>query len=246
MGGAASSSSGDDSPPKVFINYRKNDAEGWARLLYDRLAARFGADNVFLDQVTLEPGVKWLADIRSRPGTCAAFIALLGPKWASIMHERAGSSEEDQVRARSRSHCKRLGRRDGHPVLVGNAAMPLKDDLPSFQYLWPLLHRQNAELRPSRLDADVGVLIEQLEQVAAKSEPDPSHRRPAREPERSLDSQVEHEDRVAPRPDRRHYADLVQLMVEDGSVVPFLGPGANSSDRTERSERRRLWLPPRC
>ena len=30
-------------PLKVFINYRRRDAGGWAVALYERLAARFGS-----------------------------------------------------------------------------------------------------------------------------------------------------------------------------------------------------------
>ena len=69
----ASTSSGDGQQLKIFINYRRDDAAAHARLLYDRLAGHFGAENVFLDVVTLRPGVRWLDEIRSHseaPGCC--------------------------------------------------------------------------------------------------------------------------------------------------------------------------------
>ena len=45
-------------PPRVsvFINYRHDDTQGEARLLYDRLASRFGSGNLFLDVRSLQPG----------------------------------------------------------------------------------------------------------------------------------------------------------------------------------------------
>ena len=50
---------------RVFINYRHDDTQGEARLLYDRLASRFGSGNLFLDVRSLQPGMKWL-DARKR------------------------------------------------------------------------------------------------------------------------------------------------------------------------------------
>ena len=39
----------------VFISYRRDDAPGYAGRLYDRLAAHFGADRVFMDVQGIEP-----------------------------------------------------------------------------------------------------------------------------------------------------------------------------------------------
>jgi hypothetical protein len=219
----------------VFINYRKAESSGWAHLLYDRLAAEFGAENVFLDQVTLEPGMKWLQDIRSRSATCAAFIALIGSEWASIMTKRAESGEEDLVRTEIEAALRKDSRvQEVIPALVDGAVIPRDEDLRYLGSVHPLLNRQQLDLRPSHWDSDVQILIERLRllKVAgeAKAEPPPAKpREPAGETVApSADGPA------APAPDRNHYDELVRLMLEDGSVVvPFLGPGANSCDRTE-------------
>jgi SIR2-like domain/TIR domain len=225
----------------VFINYRKAESAGWAHLLYDRLAAEFGAENVFLDQVTLEPGMKWLQDIRGRSAACAAFVALIGSEWASIMGKRAESGEEDLVRTEIEAAL-----RQGSPVqevipaLVDGAVIPREEDLRYLGSVHPLLNRQQLDLRPSHWDADVQILIERLKRLrraaAVKAEPTPA------KPLESTVTPVETaeaalapvEDTVAPPPDRNHYEELARLMLDDSSaLVPFLGPGANSCDRTE-------------
>jgi SIR2-like domain/TIR domain len=230
--GTESSGAGNPPAPKIFINYRHSEAGGWSRLLYERLAARFGKENVFLDTVNLTPGTKWLADIRSHSSNAGVFISLIGPKWVRIMMERARSSEEDHVRA----EIERALRKDSKvalivPTLIDEAVPPLESDLPSMRSLWPLLHCQVAQLRPSRLDADLDELIERIQQAAATVEQEPA---PVEEPRPSPPERTpRRQEQVAPAPDQYHYDELVRLMVEDGTVVPVLGPGANSSDRDE-------------
>jgi hypothetical protein len=42
---------------RVFISYRRQESSGLAGRLYDRLAARFGDDQVFMDVDTIALGV---------------------------------------------------------------------------------------------------------------------------------------------------------------------------------------------
>ena len=57
---------------RVFISYRHDDTWGAAQLLYDRLADRFGRENVFLD-THLQPGMEWLKEIKSHRDSCEYF-----------------------------------------------------------------------------------------------------------------------------------------------------------------------------
>lgn len=205
---------------EIFINYRKAEAAGWARLLYERLAAEFGKEHVFLDQVNLEPGEKWLHGIRSGSSGSTAFLALIGPRWAATLAERAESGAEDFVRDEIETALERgSGVREVIPALIEDAELPGKDDLRYVGSLKRLLNHQQLELRPSRWDADVELLVERLKR-----------------PPEDEDEEVEKEQQpaVAPPPDPAHYDELAHLLLEEGSlVVPFLGPGANSCDRTE-------------
>jgi hypothetical protein len=213
----------------VFINYRKAESSGWAHLLYDRLAAEFGAENVFLDQITLEPGTKWLQDIREQSAGCAAFVALIGPGWAATLSKRAEGDEEDFVRSEIEAALRKdSGVQEVIPALVDDAAIPRQDDLRYLGSIQALLRRQQADLRPSHWDADVRVLIERLKQLESEPEPEADLPPPAQPPAPVADAPV------ASPPNRDHFEEVVRLVLEDGSVVvPFLGPGANSCDRTE-------------
>jgi hypothetical protein len=228
---AAAAGSSDCPPVTVFVNYRKAEAAGWARLLYATLAAEFGGDNVFLDQVTLEPGVKWLQGIRSRSTGCTAFVALIGPKWAETLNQRAEGGEEDFVRSEIETALEGGSQvREVIPALIEGAAIPSKDDLRYLGSVKPLLSHQQVELRPASWDADVKVLIERLKRPAGGEEPEPE----AAPREAPPPASASGEGSVAAPPEQSHYDELAQLLLEEGSlVVPFLGTGTNSCDRTE-------------
>ncbi|HET7444674.1 MAG TPA: SIR2 family protein [Solirubrobacterales bacterium] len=215
----------------VFINYRRAESSGWARLLYDRLAKEFGAEAVFLDQVSLEPGVKWLGELRSRSGGSAILLALIGPEWAATMSRRAASEDEDFVRSEIEAALRRdSGVHEVIPTLVDDAVLPGEDDLRYLGGVHPLLKRQQAELRPGHWDADLQALIERLNELQAAA-PAPPPAGPAVAP---MAPAADPEPSVAPPPEGGHYEEVVRLLLEEGSVVvPFLGPGANSCDRTE-------------
>src|ERR1700751_4470040 len=87
---------------RVFINYRRDDTWAAAQLVYDRLANSFGSENVFLDVQDLQPGMKWLEEIKSHRASCDVLLSLIGPHGVSIMkaRERAAVAEpaEDYVR----------------------------------------------------------------------------------------------------------------------------------------------------
>ena len=91
-----------ESPLRIFISYCHEDTWGEAMLLGDRLANRFGNDNVFLDVRTLHPGMEWLEEIKSQRASCTVFLALIGPRWTAIMKNRAQQQAvqpaEDYVR----------------------------------------------------------------------------------------------------------------------------------------------------
>jgi len=198
--------------------------------LFDKLAARFDADSIFFDAVTLQPGTRWLQDIRAQGAACDAFLAVIGPRWAPAMRERWAGSDEDHVRSeielalRSASAVRLIV-----PVLVGDATVPGPREVPPT--IKPLLARQRVDLRPADWDADVDALIDMLARMPSDSPRDVDAAVDDAEGEASPS---EPRPQIAPRPDGSHFDELVRLMLEDGAVVPFVGPGANSSDRADR------------
>ena len=159
---------------KVFISYRRDDTAADARLVYERLAERFGNDNVFLDVIALEPGTRWLETIRSRGRASGVFLALIGPRWLSILGNREDAryeeSSDDVVKLELELALSRGSGVEVIPVLVGNAAMPGEDQLP--RSLRRLSATHAVELRHTHFDQDAASLVEVLGRIAERqSEP---------------------------------------------------------------------------
>jgi hypothetical protein len=224
--------SGDARQVRVFINYRRDDTSGDARLLHDRLTAAFGADNVFLDVTGLRPGVMWLREILGQARTCAVFLSLIGPRWTPTLRDRAQREDpvasEDYVKLEIEEALRH--RRDGLafiPVLVENAVPPQEGALP--RSLAGLAQIQPEFLRSVSYDDDVARLIAAIKQKAAA--PAPIQRQgatPGGEPaddEPSDDQQAEPDvpRDVIPAPPDSHYRSVAEYLVRDGSLVVLLG-----------------------
>ena len=154
---------------KVFINYRREDSAPYAGRLYDRLVARFGEDQVFIDIDQINPGEDFAEVINRKVGTCDIAIIAIGPHWLSATDasgKRRLDNEEDFVRMEIVAALQRKIR--VIPVLVGGAQMPQKQDLP--QALAPLSRRNAVELREIHFHADVNPLIEAIENCFAVAE----------------------------------------------------------------------------
>jgi hypothetical protein len=245
-GGHAAAAPAVPRPLKIFINYRRSDTAGDARALYDRLAARFGADNVFFDVVSLQPGSKWLDDIKRHGEASAVFIALIGPQWAEILTERARERtrdlEEDFVRMELEAALRRGSGVQVLPVLIGGAVMPSEVKLPG--PLKPLARRQSVPLRHERFEDDLANLVKALELIAAGIEtPGPTDASPG-EGQAAETTAAQPLERAGTIPHARHFEEVVAWMVEEGSVVPFLGSGANASERGNGEEQAGGGYPP--
>jgi hypothetical protein len=220
------------SPLRVFINYRRDDTAGDARALYNELAARYGGESVFLDVVTLQPGTKWLAEIKSRGSSSGAFIALIGPRWMEIMsdrgHARVVAPAEDYVKVEIEDALRRGSGVTVFPVLIDDAEVPTTAKLP--RSLAPLAAIEIVRLRHTRWDDDVEHLIEQIDNVGRTPAPEPPSTKP---PRKRMPEPPGEPDQVAPRPDWSHYDDVLRHVVNQGTVVPILGSGVNAGDRDE-------------
>ena len=45
---------------RIFINYRRQDSEGYVGRLYDRLAQHFERDDLFMDVDSIRPGTDFV------------------------------------------------------------------------------------------------------------------------------------------------------------------------------------------
>lgn len=158
----------------IFISYRREDSAGYAGRLYDRLAAHFGPERVFMDVEGIEPGTDFVDVIEKAVGSCQVMIAIIGDDWLAT--DRAGKRRLDDasdfVRIETVTALSRGIR--VVPVLVEGAVMPRADQLPPD--LAPLVRRQAVELSHKQWEATSGELIKTLEKILhADGEADAQH-----------------------------------------------------------------------
>ena len=152
---------------RVFISYRREDTSGQAGRLYDALADKLGADNVFMDVDTIDIGVEFKHAIEAAVSSCDVLFVMIGPRWltaADTRGERRLSRTDDYVRLEVETA---LGRNIRVvPALVAGAAMPVADDLPGT--LSALTLRNAVEMADGpRWQYDVSRLMNLLERIRA-------------------------------------------------------------------------------
>lgn len=205
----------------IFISYRREDAAGYAGRLYDRLAAHFGDERVFMDVEGIEPGADFFVAIERAVGSCEALIVIIGNEWLatdSAGHRRL-DDPADFVRLETATALTRGIR--VVPVLVDGAVMPRADQLPAD--LAPLTRRQAVELSHKQWDATTAELIRTLEKIlnkdkarvakAVAAEPKPQAAPQPAEPQPPVGER---------RFDRRYWMIGAVLVLGAASVVLYL------------------------
>lgn len=133
---------------KLFVSYRRDDTVGLAGRIYDRLAAHFGRDAIFMDVDAIPFGVDFRKYLNDAVGRCDVLLAIIGKDWLSISREgkRRLDDPSDFVRIEIESALQR-----GIPViplLIEPATMPRDNELP--EPLQDLAYRNAAEVDPGR------------------------------------------------------------------------------------------------
>ncbi|HJV30436.1 MAG TPA: toll/interleukin-1 receptor domain-containing protein [Gaiellaceae bacterium] len=158
--------------PRIFISYRREETAYPAGWLFDRLGERFGADQVFKDVDSIDPGDDYVQRINTAVGSCDVLLALIGDEWLTITDDdgrRRLEKSDDFVRVEIEAALGRGVR--VIPVLVDGATMPDAEELPPS--LAALARRQALELSPNRFEFDTDRLLAVLEKT------DPNGERPA-------------------------------------------------------------------
>jgi uncharacterized protein YjbI with pentapeptide repeats len=155
---------------KIFLSYRRDDSGGVAAVLYDRLAAHFGHEQVFKDVDSLIPGDYFPQVIANAVGSCDVLLAVIGERWLTITNQD-GARRLDALGDFVRIEIETALERDVLviPVLVNGATMPQPDELPAS--LVGLAGRHTQVLRASRFDADVVRLLEALDERLSSGGP---------------------------------------------------------------------------
>jgi hypothetical protein len=114
----------------IAISYRREDSLPIAGRLYDRLQAKFGKKNVFMDFDSIPPGMDFREQIRQMIERSNVVIAVIGPHWLGGQPDgsRRIDNSADFVRLEIAYALER-----GIPiipVLVNNTPMPPPEKLP--------------------------------------------------------------------------------------------------------------------
>jgi hypothetical protein len=230
VGEPASRADDHGAPLKIFINYRRRDTRGDSQALYDRLVEHFGEENVFRDVDDLAPGVNWQRVIKAEASSRGAFLALIGPDWLTLLHERERASRreplEDQV-VREIEFALQNTRVNVIPLFVGGAELPA--DSSELGTIGSLTRCNARRLGEASFDRDVRELIDELDGMEFPDGPAPPPPDGERRT-RMVDPRAR--SRAAPVPGESHYEAVIGAMVR-GSLVPVLGPRVNAADRDE-------------
>jgi hypothetical protein len=220
-------------PLKVFINYRREDGDAIALLLYDRLVPHLGSANVFLDVKALEVGRKWMEE-NSRDGSAGVCLALIGRTWLEnlkLRQPRTPDESEDLVALELEFALERWPRKV-IPILIGDASLPDAAKLP--RPLRRLAACQTLELHHGSFDEDTRGLIARLRRISAEQDAEAVSgervaidSRPQENPSGAATdrgpSTVPSREPSLLRPGSAHYETILKCMVEEGTVVPVLG-----------------------
>jgi TIR domain-containing protein len=116
----------------IFISYRRLESTGYAGRISSSLASYFGANNIFMDVTGIGAGRRFREVIDEALNACDAFLAIIGPQWATITNENGTPRLHDPDDHVRREVAAALARPDVKviPVLVGDARMPAREQLP--------------------------------------------------------------------------------------------------------------------
>ncbi len=146
---------------RIFISYRREDAEGEAGRLFDNLVSHFGEASIFLDVAAITVGRDFRKAIDESVTKCAVLLAIIGPDWIDARDEdgnRRLDDPSDFVRLETASALKRDI--PVIPVLIHGAKMPRPEQLP--EDLKELPYRNCVELTHARWRSDIEMLIKAL------------------------------------------------------------------------------------
>ena len=147
---------------KAFISYRRQDTEGYAHSLYDRLRLNFDHRQIFMDVDDIKPGDDFVKILQKNLEDCAVLIVVIGKQWLHIKNssgQRRLDNPDDFVRIEVATALER-----GIPVipvLVHGTPMPSKAELPD--NLKALSQRQAVVINGASYEFGIEQLVSAIE-----------------------------------------------------------------------------------
>jgi hypothetical protein len=149
---------------KIFISYRRSEAEYAAGALGRALREHFGVDFVFRDKEDIGAGASWKQRIAAEIGPDAALLVLIGKDWCKAGDAQGRNrldNSDDPIRMEISGGLARNA--TIIPVLLENAVMPEEKDLPAD--LRPLCEHNAVKLRDGDWQYDLERIFKMLEKA---------------------------------------------------------------------------------
>lgn len=147
----------------TFINYRRDDTGGEAKLIADALNEELGGDHAFLDSTSVAFGTEWPSRIQEALEAAKYVFVVIGPDWLRAGSDEWGmrriDDESDWVR-REIAYALNNKSKIIIPVLVRGGVMPPPKALPS--EISEIPSKQAIELRRNYWDHDIKLLTAQV------------------------------------------------------------------------------------
>jgi len=143
-----------NSPGKIFISYRRDDARGVAGRLMDTLSEYFGEGRVFRDIEGIVGGAKFEEVLSGTIGSADAVIVLIGPDWLNMTDASGRRRLDDPNDWVAHEIAAALQKQlPVFPVLIEDTPMPRAQDLP--EGLKPLVRHNAISISDRRWAFDV-------------------------------------------------------------------------------------------
>ena len=202
---------------RVFISYRRLDAQSAARQLAESLKLRLGSEDVFFDTLDITAGVEWRTDTVQRVQESDVVLAVIGASLGGRRRrphqaEPRDRTDEDVVRLEIQAAF-------AHGVIVIPGARRRSDDARS---RGPAAALQAARRRPG---ADPAPHL-----VGSRRRGPRRGHRPSRRGASAVGAAAGSARQAAPPPGRTD-AERVARYLSEGWVVTVLGSSANAVDR---------------
>ena len=152
---------------KIFISYRRVDAEFPAGALGRDLRRHFGDEQVFRDKEDVGGGVSWRQEVLHEIDKGSVLLVLIGTDWANakdVHGKRRLDNRDDPLHLEIAD-----GLTDGAtilPILLENARMPSEEELPP--ELRPLAGIRVLNLRDGDWHYDLDKICKTLERIGFK------------------------------------------------------------------------------
>ena len=117
--------------PKIAISYRRSDSSAITGRIFDRLAAHYGRESVFMDIDNIPFGTDFRSHIQAVLQETEVLIVVIGPQWLGTDAAGAVRMSQDSDPVRAEIEAAQARSLPLIPVLVDGARMPASAELPA-------------------------------------------------------------------------------------------------------------------